>query len=44
MLEKIHEENNVTLIIVTHEQYVANMADRTIKIRDGKIMEDCSNN
>ncbi|BBL61007.1 peptide ABC transporter ATP-binding protein [Methanobrevibacter arboriphilus] len=44
VLEKIHEENNVTLIIVTHEQYVANMADRTIKIRDGKIMEDCSNN
>ena len=44
VLEKIHEENNVTLIIVTHEQYVANMADRTIKIRDGKITEDCLNN
>jgi putative ABC transport system ATP-binding protein len=40
LLKKIHEENNVTLIIVTHEAYVANMADRTIKIKDGKITED----
>lgn len=44
VLKKIHEENNVTLIVVTHEPYVANMADRTIKIRDGKIIEDCLNN
>ncbi len=40
VLKKIHKENNVTLIIVTHEPYVAEMADRTIKIRDGKITED----
>lgn len=40
VLKEIHMKNNVTLIIVTHEPYVANMADRTIKIRDGKITED----
>lgn len=44
VLKKIHKENNVTLIVVTHEPYVANMADRTIKIRDGKIVKDCLNN
>ncbi|MCL2115724.1 MAG: ABC transporter ATP-binding protein [Methanobrevibacter sp.] len=44
MLKKIHDENNVTLIVVTHEPYIANMADRTIKIRDGEIIEDCLNN
>ena len=44
VLKKIHKKNNVTLIVVTHEPYVANMADRTIKIRDGKITEDCLNN
>ncbi len=40
LLKNIHEKNNVTLIIVTHESYVANMANRTIKILDGKIKED----
>lgn len=44
LIKEIHQKNNVTLIVVTHEPYVANMADRTIKIRDGKITEDCLNN
>lgn len=43
VLKKIHKENNVTLIIVTHEPYVANMANRTIKIKDGKVTEDYLN-
>jgi len=43
VLKKIHKENNVTLIIVTHETHVAKMADRTITISDGIIVEDCLN-
>ena len=39
----IQENNNVTLIIVTHDPEVAAMANRTIKIRDGRIIEDVIN-
>ncbi|MCK9150514.1 ABC transporter ATP-binding protein [Methanobacterium alcaliphilum] len=37
VLKNIHREENVTLIIVTHEKYVADQADRTIKVKDGCI-------
>lgn len=37
VLKKIHQKEQVTLIMVTHEQYVAEMADRTIEVRDGQI-------
>lgn len=37
VLKKIHKAENVTLILVTHENYVADMADRTIEVRDGQI-------
>lgn len=36
-LREIHEKEDVTLIIVTHDLTVAEMADRTIKVLDGKI-------
>lgn len=44
LLRNIQENNNVTLIIVTHDPEVAAMANRTIKIRDGRIIEDVINN
>ena len=34
---------NVTLIMVTHEPYVADMAERSIFVLDGKIEEDKMN-
>ncbi len=36
-LKDIHEMENVTLIIVTHDMNVASMAERTIEVLDGKI-------
>lgn len=39
LLKDLHEKENVTLVMVTHEPYVANMADRTISVRDGEILE-----
>ncbi len=40
LLMEMHERYNVTLIIVTHDNDVANLAERTIKIKDGQIIED----
>lgn len=36
-LKKLHEHENVTLIMVTHDLKVASMADRTIEVLDGEI-------
>ncbi len=37
-LNKLHKEKNVTLIMVTHDMNVAKLADRTIEVLDGKIV------
>ena len=34
----LHEHNNVTLIIVTHDMDVAKLADRVIEVLDGEII------
>jgi putative ABC transport system ATP-binding protein len=39
LLLDIHKNENVTLIMVTHEEYVAKMAERSIFVLDGKIEE-----
>jgi putative ABC transport system ATP-binding protein len=44
LLKNLHKKENVTLIMVTHEPYVANMADRIITVRDGKIIDEKTNN
>ncbi|WP_424354704.1 ABC transporter ATP-binding protein [Methanobacterium sp. MBAC-LM] len=44
LLKDLHKKENVTLVMVTHEPYVANMADRIITVRDGKILEEKTNN
>ncbi|MBQ2832758.1 ABC transporter ATP-binding protein [Methanobrevibacter sp.] len=43
ILKNMHEEYNVTLIIVTHDNDVAKLAERTIMIKDGQIIEDKQN-
>lgn len=40
LLRDMHDAYNVTLIIVTHDINVANLAERTIKIQDGQVIED----
>jgi putative ABC transport system ATP-binding protein len=39
LFEKLHEEGN-TIILVTHEEYIAEHAHRIIRIRDGKVESD----
>lgn len=37
LLKNLHEKEHVTLVMVTHEPYVAKMADRIINVLDGEI-------
>lgn len=37
LLQKIRDERNTTIIIVTHDPSVANAADRIIKVSDGAV-------
>lgn len=43
ILKDLHKKEKVTLVMVTHEPYVANMADRIITVFDGKIQEEKTN-
>jgi ABC-type lipoprotein export system ATPase subunit len=40
LMRDIHHQENVTLVMVTHEPYVGNMADRIVNMLDGKIKDD----
>jgi putative ABC transport system ATP-binding protein len=39
LFEELHETGN-TIILVTHEEYIAEHSDRIIRLRDGKIERD----
>lgn len=40
LLKDLHKKENVTLVMVTHEPYVGNMAERSITVLDGKCLTD----
>ena len=40
LLNILHKEQNLTLILVTHDMNVARLADRVIEVLDGKIVEN----
>jgi putative ABC transport system ATP-binding protein len=39
IFESIHDEGN-TIIMVTHEEYIAEHSDRIVRLRDGKVERD----
>ncbi|MEK7069577.1 MAG: ABC transporter ATP-binding protein [Patescibacteria group bacterium] len=41
--QRLHAEQGHTIILITHEQYVAEHAERIIHIRDGEIINDNKN-
>ena len=40
MFDRLHRERLMTLVVVTHSQEVASEAQRIVRMRDGRIIED----
>lgn len=40
IFQKLNEEKNITIIMVTHEHDISQYAQRIISLRDGKLIED----
>ena len=40
LFQRLHSENGQTVILVTHDPYIARHTDRIIKLSDGKILSD----
>jgi putative ABC transport system ATP-binding protein len=40
LMTELHKQNNVTLVLVTHDIELARMAQRQIVLRDGMVMSD----
>ncbi len=40
LMTALHKQNNVTLILVTHDQALADKAQRQIRLKDGKVTKD----
>lgn len=39
LMQNVVREHNQTLIMVTHDNYLASFADKIIRIKDGKIVD-----
>jgi ABC-type lipoprotein export system ATPase subunit len=39
LFRKLHTQGH-TIVLVTHEKYIAEHADRIIRLRDGKVESD----
>ncbi|MCX6798508.1 MAG: ABC transporter ATP-binding protein [Candidatus Diapherotrites archaeon] len=43
IIEKLHDENGKTILMVTHERYVAERAHKILHLKDGKIVKEEKN-
>ena len=43
LIENINQKYNNTIIIVTHNEAIKNMAHRVLKLHDGRIVKDYVN-
>jgi putative ABC transport system ATP-binding protein len=40
LLHRLNHERDITMLLVTHSSVIAEMADRVLKLRDGRIVDD----
>ena len=40
LMTELHRQNNVTLVLVTHDQNLAEMAQRQVILKDGRVLSD----
>lgn len=40
LMTELHRQNNVTLVLVTHDQNLADKAQRQIRLKDGRVLSD----
>jgi putative ABC transport system ATP-binding protein len=40
LMTRLHDDNRTTLVLVTHDQELANRAERQIRLRDGRVIKD----
>ncbi len=43
LMTNLHTRNNVTLVLVTHDQFLAEKAQRQIILKDGRVLSDTNN-
>jgi len=43
LMEELHTERNITLVLVTHDAALANKAQRQVVLRDGRVVGDTKN-
>ena len=43
LMTDLHSKNNVTLILVTHDNFLAEKAQRQIILKDGRVLSDTNN-
>ena len=42
-VERVNRQFGTTVVIITHNEAIADMADRVIRLRDGRVAETCTN-
>ncbi|WP_156278253.1 ABC transporter ATP-binding protein [Paenibacillus sp. NEAU-GSW1] len=42
LLSKLHREEGLTIVVVTHDMFAAGFADRIITVQDGRIVQEVS--
>ncbi len=40
LLARLHRESQITLVLVTHDEWIADRADRVLRLADGRVIGD----